>query len=104
MIIGMGELYAANKLLKIVDTITVNGPYKTDNYGIMLQSPVFKNPVKWPLPQCGTGTIKYKTELSIKAKNGAKGSVSSEVVKYQGKEETYGVQQGLSYDFEKCKK
>lgn len=59
--------------------------------------------VQWPLPKCGTGTIKFRTELTVSAKKeGAKGTVSSDQLEYEGKTVYYGLQQGVSYDWEKC--
>jgi hypothetical protein len=59
--------------------------------------------VQWPLPKCGSGAIKYRTELTLKAtKPGAEGSVSSETRQLEGGTQYYGVQQGISYDWEKC--
>jgi hypothetical protein len=60
--------------------------------------------VQWKLPECGKGTITYRTDLTVKGKNGAKGTVTSEEVVSNGKTYNYGTQQGVSYDFEKCKK
>jgi hypothetical protein len=55
------------------------------------------------MSDCGTGSIKFRTELTVLArKEGARGSVGSEVVQYEGKSEFYGAQQGVSYDWEKC--
>ncbi|KAL2128229.1 hypothetical protein VTI74DRAFT_9473 [Chaetomium olivicolor] len=65
---------------QIVDTLTVTGPRTGSHRDI---SPASK--VQWALPECGTGTIKYRTELT-----------------YEGETEFYGVQQGVSYDWEKC--
>jgi len=90
---------------EVVDTISVNGPYKSKYEDDMQKSPVPKNPERWALPQCGTGIIKYKTELSLKAKKrGGKGTVASPTLTVDGKPSYYGVQPGISYDFEKCKK
>lgn len=59
--------------------------------------------MQWPLPECGTGVIKYRTELSVKAtKEGAKGTVSSEGTTWDGEDTHYGVQQGVSYDWNYC--
>jgi hypothetical protein len=86
-------------LWQIVDKLTIAGPRTGSSRDI---SPVSKV-VQWALPKCGTGTIKYRTELTVRAtKKGAQGTVSSEQVQYEGKTEFYGVQQGVSYDWEKC--
>jgi len=87
---------------QVVDTIDVAGPISS-SLSLQHNSPAIMVPVRWALPDCGTGTIKFRTELTVSAtKESAKGSVGSEVVQYQGKPEFYGVQQGVSYDFEKC--
>ncbi|AEO63948.1 uncharacterized protein THITE_123413 [Thermothielavioides terrestris NRRL 8126] len=85
---------------QIVDEISIQGPrFSTEDTDYSPE----KKLVQWALPGCGTGTIKYRTELTVRAKkDGAKGSVSSEQVNYQGKLEYYGAQQGVSYDWEKC--
>ena len=55
------------------------------------------------MPECGTGTIRYRTELSVVAKKeGARGTVSSEHVEFEGELDFYGVQHGFSFDWEKC--
>ncbi|KAF2468333.1 uncharacterized protein BDR25DRAFT_232079 [Lindgomyces ingoldianus] len=97
--------YYPEDMDEVVDEITVNGPYNTSAYGEIVQSPVRKNSERWALPKCGAGTIKYKTQLKVTAKKqGAKGTVSSEAVEYKGEKGLYGVQQGVSYDWEKCAK
>ena len=99
----MGERQLqANRMvcLQIVDTITVAGPREAGSYTD--NSPESKL-VQWRLPKCGAGTIKYRTELTLKAtKAGAEGSVNSEKTQWEGKTGFYGVQQGVSYDWEKC--
>jgi hypothetical protein len=86
---------------KIVDNITVAGPREAGNYED--QSTPAPELVQWPLPACGSGTIKYRTELTLSAtKEGAKGTVDSESHEENGEEQYYGVQQGVSYDWEKC--
>lgn len=86
--------------LQIVDTLTVAGPRASGSYND--NTPV-NGLVQWPLPKCGTGTIKFRTELTVSAKKeGAKGTVSSEQLEYEGKTVYYGLQQGVSYDWEKC--
>ncbi|GAB1311375.1 Ubiquitin 3 binding protein But2 C-terminal domain-containing protein [Madurella fahalii] len=85
---------------EIVDTLTIAGPRDAGSYHDI--SPTEKL-VQWVQPKCGTATIKYRTELTVSAKKeGARGTVSSEEVQYEGKTEYYGVQQGVSYDWEKC--
>ncbi|KAK4140168.1 uncharacterized protein C8A04DRAFT_15193 [Dichotomopilus funicola] len=87
---------------KIVDTLTVAGPRSSDQAFYDITPPADKL-VQWALPECGTGVIKYRTELSVKAtKEGAKGTVTSDKVTWQGQEEHYGVQQGVSYDWDYC--
>lgn len=83
-----------------MDTITVTGPRPAGAYtDISPESEL----VQWALPECGTGTIKYRTELTVKATaEGAKGTVSSEEEQYEGQTEFYGAQQGVSYDWEEC--
>ena len=57
-----------------------------------------------PLPQCGSGIIKFRTELTVKAtKKGAEGSAASEQP-LTDQTQYYGVQQGMSFDWEKCEK
>jgi hypothetical protein len=84
-----------------VDTILVTGP-RTTTYGEQDISSQ-KELVQWKLPDCGAGTIKFRTELTVTANTeGASGTVTSEATEYQGKSELYGVQQGVSYDWEYC--
>lgn len=91
------------RVSQIVDKITVQGP-RTTSEGESADISRQKELVQWALPDCGSGTIKYRTELSLKAKkDGAKGTVSSEQVMYLTRPVYYGVQQGVSYDWEKCK-
>jgi hypothetical protein len=53
--------------------------------------------------ECGTGTIKFRTDLRIVGKEGKKGVVASEKhTTSEGFDGFYGAQQGFSYDFEKC--
>jgi hypothetical protein len=92
-------------LPQITDTITLKGPLVSGKYAQEAFSPTSKNPEIYKLPKCGVGKIKFRTELSIEGKKGKKGFVASEHVQdQQGKEEYYGLQQGFSYDFEKCGK
>ncbi|KAK4237590.1 hypothetical protein C8A03DRAFT_44564 [Achaetomium macrosporum] len=89
---------------KITDTITVSGPRAPGTYTDISPSasPAGKT-VQYPLPECGVGTIKYRTELTVKAtKKGAKGTVASEGVERDGRAQFYGIQQGVSYDWERC--
>ena len=87
-------------VVQIVDTLTVAGRRVAGSYHD--NTPV-SGLVQWALPECGSGTIKFRTELRLSAtKKGAKGTVSSEQVQYEGKTEFYGLQQGVSYDWEKC--
>jgi hypothetical protein len=68
-------------------------------------SPVSKESAIYKLPKCGAGKIKFRTDLSIEGKKGKKGFVASEHSKdAQGIEQYYGVQQGFSYDWERCTK
>ncbi|KAK4195442.1 hypothetical protein QBC40DRAFT_269282 [Triangularia verruculosa] len=84
----------------VVDTITVAGPVSPTS--IRHNSPVTEL-AQWAMPDCGTGSIRYRTELTVTAKkDGARGAVSSDQVQYEGKSEFYGAQQGVSYDWEKC--
>ncbi|KAH6631226.1 hypothetical protein F5144DRAFT_531717 [Chaetomium tenue] len=86
---------------KIVDSITVAGPRAANSYTD--NSPAAAELVQWPLPACGSGTIKYRTELTLSAtKEGAKGSVDSDLTPQGDEEQYYGIQQGVSYDWEKC--
>ena len=86
----------------MVDTIVVNGPRDVSDGDVRIQSTQHQV-VQWALPECGSGTVKYRTELTVKAKKeGASGTVRPEQVQYQGKTESYGIQQGISYDWEYC--
>ncbi|KAK3368381.1 hypothetical protein B0H63DRAFT_497699 [Podospora didyma] len=85
---------------EVVDTIIIDGPRSGNSYRDI--SPV-NGLVQWPLPNCGLGTIRYRTQLTLTAKkDGARGSVSSEKVEYKDQAGWYGVQQGVSYDWEQC--
>lgn len=87
--------------MQIVDTIEIAGPREAGSYTD--GSPASRRVQQWVLPKCGTGTIKYRTELKVTARRkGASGTVSSEQVQYAGRPTYYGAQQGVSYDFEKC--
>ncbi|KAH8897522.1 hypothetical protein GQ53DRAFT_888060 [Thozetella sp. PMI_491] len=95
--------YDAGSPDKIVDTIRVSGPRSNLPYAATDNSPVVETSKQWALPECGVGTIKYRTELTVTAKKpGAKGTVASEQRTVNGQAEFYGTQQGVSYDFEKC--
>ncbi|KAH6857150.1 hypothetical protein B0I37DRAFT_300601 [Chaetomium sp. MPI-CAGE-AT-0009] len=86
---------------KIVDTLAITGPREAGSYRDY--SAPGAELVQWPLPACGSGTIKYRTELTLSAaKEGAKGTVTSEHSEYEGETQFYGIQQGVSYDWEKC--
>lgn len=89
---------------KVVDSITVAGPRSAGASDSVDISPA-NGSARWALPDCGAGTIKYRTELVLKAKKeGARGTVESLKIKYTNQPESgyYGVQQGISYDWEKC--
>jgi len=84
---------------EVVDQLTVQGPYNTSGRQVELFVPVLKNSKQWALPKCGGGQyIKFRTQLTVTSKEGAKGTVTSE--SYKG--EYYGAQQGVSYDWEEC--
>jgi hypothetical protein len=88
------------RVSQIVDEITVRGPRNSDDEDDF--SPE-NGLVQWALPACGSGTVKYRTELTLTAKkDGAAGTVASQRVQYQGATEYYGAQQGVSYDWEYC--
>jgi hypothetical protein len=89
--------------LQYTDSIEWKGPIASGQYQQESSSPVTKDEI-YKLPKCGAGKIKFRTELSIKGKKGQKGFVASETHKTDGKTEYYGLQQGFSYDWEKCKK
>ncbi len=98
---GLSPAHDIDEPVQIVDTLTVAGPRAAGDYQDI--SPAAHRQVQWALPHCGSGTIKYRTELTVQAsKDGAKGSVSSLRVNYEGAPEFYGVQQGVSYGWEKC--
>jgi hypothetical protein len=89
---------------QITDTITWNGPLASGQYQ-KEDSSVVKNEEMYKLPRCGAGKIKFRTELSIAGRKGLKGFVASEHSKdAAGSEQYYGIQQGFSYDWEKCEK
>jgi hypothetical protein len=89
--------------LQITDTISWTGPASSGQYAQESVSPVSARPELYKLPKCGSGTIKFRTELSVQGGKGKKGVVASEHTKdADGKEQWYGVQQGFSYDWEKC--
>ncbi|KAF2734838.1 hypothetical protein EJ04DRAFT_602189 [Polyplosphaeria fusca] len=88
----------------VVDKISAKGPLKTGSeiaQDLNLQSPAGPGP--FPAEECGTSTFKYRIDLALSStKAGAKGKVSSLEVTESGKPALYGVQPGVSYDFEKC--
>ncbi|ORY09240.1 hypothetical protein BCR34DRAFT_487655 [Clohesyomyces aquaticus] len=89
----------------ITDTVTISGPAASGKYDNQLHSESMPNskPVLAPLPDCGSGEIKFRTDLRIEGKKGKKGYVQSETsVDKQGKVDYYGAQQGFSYDWVKC--
>jgi hypothetical protein len=93
--------YATDGKKEIVDTITVAGPRAAGTYTDISEA----GGVQYPLPECGEGIIRYRSELKVTArKKGAKGSVASEAYEREGgkEKEYYGAQQGVSYDWEKC--
>ena len=55
-----------------------------------------------PLPKCGGGSFTTRIDLSIDGKKGKDNFVASEKKTLFGVEEYYGVQQGFSFDWEKC--
>lgn len=86
----------------MVDTITVDGPFKSQYSGEAINSPVPKDIKTWKAPECGKTTIKFRADLYLSSdKEGAKGTVQGD--KPDGTH-NYGVQQGWSYDWEKCLK
>jgi hypothetical protein len=95
----------SNTIHQITDTVTWKGPLASGKYQKEDSSPVSADNEIYKLPKCGAGKIKFRTDLFIEGKNGAKGYVRSEsLVDDKGKEQFYGIQQGWSYDWEKCKK
>ncbi|OAK97121.1 hypothetical protein IQ06DRAFT_281125 [Phaeosphaeriaceae sp. SRC1lsM3a] len=96
--------YDAGKGEEYTDVINWNGPAASGQYQQESSSAVAKDEL-YKLPKCGAGKIKFRTELSIEGKKGQKGFVASETHEFtKGKVEYYGIQQGFSYDWEKCKK
>lgn len=90
--------------MQVVDTIGIVGPRSSS---VSADRDVSKRPgdatVQWALPQCGTGSIKFRTELTVTSnRDGAVGNATSEKTQYNGKTEYYGAQQGFSYDWEYC--
>ena len=90
--------------IKVVDTITLDGPVSSGKDVQTFFSSVEEAPERIALPRCGAGVFKYRTDLFLLSnKKGAKGIVASEsLVNAKGDAEYYGVQQGFSYDWEKC--
>lgn len=90
-------------LPQITDTIVWKGPLASGQYQQEDVSPANKKPELYKFPKCGAATIKFRTDLTIEGKKGKKGVVDSEHrTDDAGKEQYYGVQQGFSYDWEKC--
>jgi len=88
---------------QIVDTIHVAGPVKDDRTGQMLKSQPAKKLKQYSLPKCGSGKVRFRTDLTVKSnKDGAKGVVASEFINSKPDPGYYGVQPGISYDWEKC--
>ncbi|KAL5383727.1 hypothetical protein DPSP01_005831 [Paraphaeosphaeria sporulosa] len=89
----------------VTDTIVWKGPLASGKYELQDTSPVALPPSLRPLPKCGSGTIKFRTDLYISGDEGKKGFVASEhSTDAEGKEQYYGIQQGFSYDWQKCSK
>lgn len=87
----------------MVDTILVNGPRHTTLSDDHDYSAPASELVQWKLPNCGAGYIKFRTELTLMAlKDGANGTVGSELITHNGRSGYYGVQPGISYDWEHC--
>jgi hypothetical protein len=86
---------------KVVDTLDVAGP-RDDKGRENNEQAKAGGSKQLALPACGSGTIKLRTELTVKAtKKGAEGYAASEQPKPGS---YYGAQQGMSYDWEECKK
>jgi hypothetical protein len=86
---------------QITDAVVWKGPRASGQYQVEETSPASKELYKFP--KCGSATIKFRTDLYIEGK-GKKSFVASEFsTDAAGKEQYYGVQEGFSYDFEKCK-
>ena len=86
---------------QIVDTLDVVGP-RNDKGRENTDQATAGGSKQLALPKCGSGTIKLRTELTVKAtKKGAEGYAASEEPKPG---QFYGAQQGISYDWEECKK
>ena len=60
------------------------------------------------MPECGTATIRYRTDVWLESDDEkASGRVIADRVSVEGQKYTempYGVEQGFSYDWEKCEK
>lgn len=90
--------------LQITDTIVWKGPLASGKYQQEDSSPATKKPELYKFPKCGAATIKFRTDLTVEGRKGKKGIVDSEhSTDATGKEQYYGIQQGFSYDWEKCK-
>jgi len=94
------------KLHKLYDEITVKGPIRP---GVSNENHVSSNTgPRWPVPECGTATIRYRTDVWLESDDEkASGRVIADRVSVEGQKYTempYGVEQGFSYDWEKCEK
>ncbi|KAL6705126.1 hypothetical protein ACN47E_007231 [Coniothyrium glycines] len=97
--------YDAGKGKEIVDRLIVPGPFSSVKYATEKSSPAQTKTELAPLPECGRGTIKFRTDLYVEGTKGKRGSVASELyTNEKGVSGYYGAQQGFSYDFEKCGK
>ncbi|KAF2030785.1 hypothetical protein EK21DRAFT_100259 [Setomelanomma holmii] len=84
---------------EIIDTVVWKGPLASGQYQKEDSSPNPQSPEMYKLPKCGEGKIKFRTDLYISGREGKFGYVASETTNGQ----YYGIQQGFSYDWEKCK-
>jgi len=84
------------------DSISYNGPLESGRYEQESLSATPKD--FYPLPKCGSGTFTFRTDLTISGDEGKKGFVASEhYTNATLGEQYYGLQQGFSYDWQKCK-
>ncbi|CAI6334772.1 unnamed protein product [Periconia digitata] len=91
---------------EVVDELSVDGPITKlpYQYELATEAPEDSEPV--PASKCGATSFTYRTDLYVKAnKEGAKGVVQGELItQTDGSKFNYGIQQGFSYDFQKCTK
>ncbi|PVI05007.1 hypothetical protein DM02DRAFT_517539 [Periconia macrospinosa] len=88
----------------IVDELAIDGPFTKLPYQWETGTELSESTKPVPAAKCGATTFSFRTDLYLKAnKEGAKGVVQGEPSKTaDGTEVNYGIQQGFSYDWQKC--